>query len=39
MTDEFTDLLKDGVIDPVMVTRAALVNAASIASLLLPRLA
>lgn len=35
MTDEFTDLLKDGVIDPVRVTRSALANAASIASLLL----
>lgn len=35
MTDEFTDLLKAGVIDPVRVTRSALTNAASIASLLL----
>ncbi len=34
-TGEFTDLLKDGVIDPAKVTRAALQNAASIASLLL----
>jgi chaperonin GroEL len=35
LTDEFTDLVKDGVIDPVMVTISALTNAASIASLLL----
>lgn len=35
LTDEFTDLLKAGVVDPVMVTKSALVNAASIASLLL----
>jgi chaperonin GroEL len=34
-TGEFTDLLKDGVIDPAKVTRAALQNAASIAALLL----
>jgi chaperonin GroEL len=34
-TGEFTDLLKDGVLDPAKVTRAALQNAASIASLLL----
>ena len=31
----FTDLVKDGVIDPAKVTRAALQNAASIAALLL----
>lgn len=35
LTDEFTDLVKDGVIDPVMVTISALMNAASISSLLL----
>lgn len=35
LTDEFTDLVKAGVIDPVMVTISALTNAASIASLLL----
>lgn len=35
LTDEFTDLLKAGVIDPVLVTKSALVNAASVASLLL----
>ena len=30
-TGEVTDLVKDGVIDPAMVTRSALQNAASIA--------
>ena len=35
LTDEFTDLVKAGVIDPVLVTKSALINAASIASLLL----
>ena len=34
-TGEFEDLIKIGVIDPAKVTRAALQNAASIASLLL----
>jgi chaperonin GroEL len=34
-TGEYTDLIKAGVIDPVKVTRSALENAASIASLLL----
>ena len=34
-TGEYGDLIKDGVIDPVKVTRSALANAASIASLLL----
>ena len=34
-TDEFEDLLKSGVIDPKKVTRIALQNAASVASLLL----
>jgi len=34
-TDEYTDLLKDGVIDPVKVVRCALTNAASVASLML----
>lgn len=34
-TDEYTDLLKDGVIDPVKVVRCALENAASVASLML----
>jgi len=35
LTDEFTDLLKAGVIDPVLVTKSALKNAASVAGLLL----
>ncbi|PWU16764.1 MAG: molecular chaperone GroEL, partial [Bdellovibrio sp.] len=34
-TDEYTDLLKDGVIDPVKVVRCALENSASVASLML----
>jgi len=34
-TGEYTDLVKDGVIDPTKVTRTALQNAASVASLLL----
>jgi chaperonin GroEL len=34
-TESFSDLVTDGVIDPTKVTRAALQNAASIASLLL----
>ena len=34
-TAEFTDLIKDGVLDPAKVTRSALQNAASIAGLLL----
>lgn len=35
LTGEFEDLLKAGVIDPVLVTKSALNNAASIASILL----
>lgn len=35
LTDEFVDLLKAGVIDPVLVTKSALVNAASVSALLL----
>ena len=35
LTDEFTDLIKAGVIDPVLVTNSALINAASVAGLLL----
>lgn len=35
LTGEFGDLLEAGVIDPVLVTRTALVNAASVAGLLL----
>ena len=35
LTNEYTDLVKEGVIDPTKVTRTALENAASIAGLLL----
>lgn len=35
LTDEFKDLLQAGVIDPVLVTKSALINAASVAGLLL----
>lgn len=35
LTDEFENLIKAGVIDPVLVTKTALSNAASVASLLL----
>lgn len=35
VTDEFCDMIKAGVIDPVLVTKTALINAASVASLLL----
>ena len=35
MTGEYVDLVKAGVVDPAKVTRSALQNAASIASLLL----
>lgn len=35
LTDEFKDLVKAGVIDPVFVTTSALINAASISGLLL----
>ena len=35
LTDQFGDLIKDGVIDPVLVTMTALINSASVASLLL----
>ena len=35
LTDQYTDLIEDGVIDPVLVPKYALVHAASIASLLL----
>jgi chaperonin GroEL len=34
-TGEYTDLLEDGVVDPVTVTKAALANAASVASVVL----
>jgi len=33
--EEFSDLLKDGIIDPTKVVRTALQNAASVAGLLL----
>ncbi|MDO8743158.1 MAG: chaperonin GroEL [Candidatus Azambacteria bacterium] len=35
LTEKFSDLMKDGVIDPLKVTRTALQNAVSIASMLL----
>ncbi len=35
LSDAFTDLVKDGVIDPVLVTKSALLHAASIAGMLL----
>jgi len=35
LTDKYEDLMKSGVIDPVKVTRVALENAASVASLLI----
>jgi chaperonin GroEL len=35
LTDTFSDLIKDGVLDPVLVTKSALVHAASIASMLM----
>jgi len=34
-TDAFSDLVKDGVIDPVLVTKSALIHAASIAGMLI----
>lgn len=34
-TGEFVDMLKEGIIDPVKVTRLALVNAASVATMLI----
>ena len=35
LTEEFVDMVEDGVIDPAKVTRGALVNAASIAAMIL----
>jgi chaperonin GroEL len=35
LTDEFADLIKEGVVDPVLVTKSALTHAASIAGTLL----
>jgi chaperonin GroEL len=35
LTDSFADLIKDGVIDPVLVTKSALMHAASISGMLI----
>ncbi len=35
LTEEYTDLLKEGIIDPMKVVRTALENAASVSSLML----
>ncbi len=35
LTDEFSDLFQDGVIDPVLVTKSAVMNACSIAGILI----
>jgi chaperonin GroEL len=35
LSEEYTDMVKDGVIDPAKVTRGALENAASIAAMIL----
>lgn len=35
LTDAFSDLVKDGVIDPVLVTKSALIHASSIAGMLI----
>lgn len=35
LTDAFSDLVKDGVIDPVLVTKSALIHAASVSGLLI----
>lgn len=35
VSEQFADLIKDGVIDPVFVTKSALMNAASVSSLLI----
>ncbi len=35
LTDQFSDLVKDGVIDPVLVPKSALIHAASIAGMLI----
>ena len=35
LTDSFSDLVKDGVIDPVLVTKSALVHAASVSGMLI----
>ena len=35
LRDEYTDMFKSGIVDPAKVTRSALVNAASVGSMLL----
>ena len=35
LKDDFADLIKDGIVDPVLVTKSALKNASSVASMLL----
>ena len=35
MTGEYTDMIKDGIIDPVKVTRTAVQNAVSVATMIL----
>ena len=35
MTEQYTDLVKAGIIDPAKVTRSALENAASVAAIIL----
>ena len=35
LTDEYVDMIKAGIVDPVKVTRSALQNAASVASMVL----
>ncbi len=35
LTDQFTNLIQDGVIDPVLVTKSALLHAASVSSMLM----
>ena len=35
MTDQYTDMVKAGIIDPAKVTRGAVANAASIAAMIL----
>ena len=35
LTDEYMDMLKNGIVDPTKVTRSALQNASSIASMIL----
>lgn len=35
LTDDFSDLVKDGVIDPVLVTKSALIHAASVSGMLI----